>query len=389
MKKTILLYLLILWGCQSNRVTVDTSGMTTVPITNDRETDARELVSEMEFVALAPTGETMIGEVNELLVTDEHIIVVDKYQSKAVFIFDRRGVLTGTINRLGKGPHEYIDISHVALMPDNQSLVLYDNQRSRVLFYDLKGDYIKQQPINFYFNAMEYIGESDILCATYGLGKEDPGLAAVDDYRDLIFFTNADYKIRSGALPNQYKIDKYWSCTPHITKFNDTVYVNPSYSDTIYTAHAHGLQARYRLDMSAVNGQANFDADMTNEKLDKLRTEKTLFGGRFVDGTDYLLVNLSTPFQNYAMVINYLYSKTTGNTYRLKDDLSQSDYFLYMMLTSCSASDKNRFIAAVPAFQITTSVSQKVRDQYPALKNLDENSNPVIAFYTFKEPELK
>lgn len=371
-------------GHKNDPIRIDSSGLVTLSLSNDRSIYTEDVIAQTEYVQLGSTGKNPIGEIENILSTDEHIIIVDKMYAKSVFIFNRKGENTATINRIGKGPQEYLDLTHATLTTDKNRIAILDNRGHKVLYFGLDGKFIESKPTSFLFSKMEYLGNDRIVCATYGQGKDDPGLTSHSHPNDLVLVTDKDFHIQQGAFPNRYNANLYHSLTPHLKRFGEKAYVNPSYSDTVYQITPEGIKALYRLDMSRINGTANLDLEMTDEKLKELSTQKSLFYGRYLIASEFALFNVSTPPEK--MVAHYLYAKKDNTVYQVKMNPDQYD-FISLHLLSSTALEGERFVTAIPAHRLLMVLPESVRKENPLFSGLTDESNPLLVFYTLKTPE--
>lgn len=84
----------------------------------------------------------------------------------------------------------------------------------------------------------------------------------------------------------------------------------------------------------------------------------------------------------------YCYSKTNGKLYFLKNTPRSGDRALAeMAFVGIMGSWKDQFIAHVPAY-VVPMVYQRDGTDNPVLKDIGEDANPVLIFYTLKEPDL-
>lgn len=152
---------LLLCSCRQKHV--DNANVMTVNVDLKAQIPIKDIVTDVEFVRLEDTGDVLIGSVWELFITENHIIVVDKLDSKSIFIFNRQGKFEALIDKIGKGPQEYVSISAVALTPDEQKIAVLDNSGQKVLYYDMGGQYVSNQPIDFYKNNFEYVSDNELV----------------------------------------------------------------------------------------------------------------------------------------------------------------------------------------------------------------------------------
>ena len=98
------------------------------------------------------------------------------------------------------------------------------------------------------------------------------------------------------------------------------------------------------------------------------------------------LFNISTPPRE--IIAPYLYSKTTGKTYRLTlPPRNNEDFFTKIFLNGSCACYENLFMAVIPAYRIILGSSPAWKERHPeVMDGLTENSNPVLVFYELREP---
>ena len=379
----------LFYCCSSKNSTrqtfIDTSVIKEVIFDASNKISVDSVIADCKFIKLDST-KNLIGEIWQTIVTDQNLIIVDKLNSSSVFIFDKTGKSEAVIHRLGRGPHEYLSISHVALTPDQQTIAIIDSKSSKVLFFDLAGNFLERKKIPSVCLDMEYITPDEVVCTTIGRKPEERNIMKSELSQNQILFTDNDFNIKSAAFPNRYNAD-FLESSPSLKKFGTDVEINTSYCDTIYRVSSGGqLTAKYHLDMSAIGGISNLPADITNEKLKKLSETNCMFYGSYANGKDFAIFNISTPPQN--IIAPYLYSKASGKTYRLtlpaRDD---DDFYSKIYLNgSCTCYD-NQFIAAIPSYRILQGTSPQWQKKHPEIMDgLTEDSNPILVFYTLREP---
>ncbi len=366
-----------------------TSEMKEIVLSNDSVIYLEDWVQDLEVIPLESLGNVLVGSIDGVIVTDEHIVIYDQRQTHSVFIFDRNGKHRTTINRRGRGPQEYASLGHVTLLPDNKTLVVSDRNGGKVLYFTTDGRFISDTQAKFWFNSMEYVDENSVIFATYGAGEQDPGLQEYENRTDLLYFTDNKFGIKSSTMPPRYRRNQI-VITPTIRKFGEQVYVHRPYSDTIYQALSDGLKAAYRVDMEKIDGIANLNPDITFDEFKLLQEKNVVFHGGFTDSDNYL--NLSLPTLPHQYLNDYLYSKRTQKGYRVENKGS-SDHVIFWFLNLPQTSFGDRFVTVVNAYRLMTTgsfnsetgVQKTAAVQRPELASLTENSNPVVIFYSFKE----
>ena len=363
----------------------NTDGMTRLLLTKETEATPADFIADYRYVPLGTTRQP-VGNIDQLLVTDDRIIVVDKERAQTVFIFDLNGNPCAEIYRLGRGPQEYYHIDHVTLTPgEKPQLAILDGRGNKVLFYDLDGRFVNSTPISFRFTGMEYLDKNEILCFTDAYVRHDPSSKERKVADRLLFFTDNKFQIKASALTNRAKKRKISFTVPFVKWNGEEILVNPNMTDTIYRLDGHDLQPLYYVDKSAL-GPVLPTENLTDEQILELGVKAPVFGGDFISGKNFLFVDVSMP--PTKTIDRYCYSKTSRKLYFLKNTPRSGDRALAeMAFVGIMGSWKDQFIAHVPAY-VVPMVYQRDGTDNPVLKNIGEDANPVLVFYTLKEPDL-
>ena len=80
------------------------------------------------------------------------------------------------------------------MTPDKKNIAVYDNNTSKVVYYDLNGNFVRNKATGTYFLKMEYIDDNNIVINTYGIGKDDPALADFENTNNMVYLTDGDFK---------------------------------------------------------------------------------------------------------------------------------------------------------------------------------------------------
>lgn len=375
------------WACSSNTVKQDDNDsdakLHTVTVLPDNDTPLDSVVKNIEYVKLKPTGNMLIGDISKIIVTDNHIIIVDTRQSQAVFVFDRQGNSLAVISRLGRGPEEYIGLTDAAVTPNQKEIVVLDNGRSQILYYDLSGKFIKKQTIPLTANRIEFIDDETMLFTTYGISN-NPDIPAIM----CLHYVDTDMNVVKSAFPTQQYPKLGHVESPTMKKNGDRLYASPIYSDTIYRITSDGMTPYYWIDMSQVNGITNrdFSPDMTPEQYNQILQSGAFFNGSYAESDNFGLFRALYP-QRGKLV---MYSKTQDKSYNLDADRLSTIFYLYLLNLNDIYTYKDQFVVAVDAFRFTSKPFPKEREikLYEEIQQgLTVDDNPVLLFYTLKDPK--
>ena len=359
---------------QIDRSGIVSGELKTVVVPKRANISVDSIIADVEFLKLGKTGDILIGEVEKLWITPRHIVVADKYKSKAIFVFDRSGNTQAIINRLGRGPQEYTDLTDVVLTPDKERIVVLDNSKKKLLYYAMNGDFLYDKDLPFNATDLEYVDEQKIMVRTYEYQKNDPNSTFDKNNRHYVYVLDTLMNLTHSAM----------STPPFIKRFEDRLYVNPAHSDTIYrVAEGGSLVPQYKIDMTAIDGVSNFGKEPM-EKIMEIRKNNSYFPNAYVDGKDFALFNIAMPLDkpNYQLI---LHDKHTGQNYSIEGSSTHA-LNIYFMESQYVCDD--RFVSAIPAFRFVSDNSRMPGfEMVETIKEgLTDEDNPVLLFYTLKVP---
>lgn len=367
---------LLLYSCghgQNNNES-DSAPLQVVVVPEQADMPIDSIIEKVDYIKLGDTGDVLIGDVSKLWITPQHIVIVDKFKAMSIFVFDRSGNAQVVINRLGRGPQEYTSLTDVCLTPDQQRIVVLDNSKKKLLYYNMEGDFLYDKNTSFWIGDLAYADEQHIIAKTYGAQNEDPGLTSYENKDDNLYILDTLMHIKQSMMPR----------TAILKQFEDRLYVNAIHGDTIYrVAGSDGLVPQYRLDMSAINGVTNFGEE-SMEKVMEIRKNNAYFPNDYVDGKDFALFRFSMPVAPHMQLV--MHNKHTGQNYSI-EGTSKKALNIYFMEVSYAFDDQ--FVAAIPAFRFVGDNTPMPGSEQRAViqKNLTDEDNPVLLFYTLKDPE--
>lgn len=102
------------------------------------------IVDDIRLVPLETNDSCIVGQYDRVIVKGRSIFILDKMQN-TVFCFDTTGKFRQKINRQGRSGQEYITADDF-IVQDN-TLIVFDNNKSQLQFYDFQGNYVKTIPV--------------------------------------------------------------------------------------------------------------------------------------------------------------------------------------------------------------------------------------------------
>ena len=101
-----------------------------------------EVASDVEFVQLEVTDESLLKDIDGIKVSDSHILIQDINQ---VYLFARDGKFLTRVGSQGQGPSEYLHVDKIMLDEKRQEILLLTTSTG-IKVYGLDGKYKKTIP---------------------------------------------------------------------------------------------------------------------------------------------------------------------------------------------------------------------------------------------------
>lgn len=142
MTKIYTLIFIVLQSCSSyNPNVLENKDMHIIDIDNIEPASNIKLssyFSSLEFIPLETNEEALLGRINKLYVYHDTLFILDKVGSKGVFMFNRKdGTFLGRIGSIGTGPGEYTNPEDFTIDTEKRRLYLLDLDKQQMHEYEL------------------------------------------------------------------------------------------------------------------------------------------------------------------------------------------------------------------------------------------------------------
>lgn len=345
--------------------------------------DLKKSTSEIEFskfiedVTLVglKTGEDFIGSIDRIRVAEDYIVVLDG-RKNTVFVFNRSGELLSTINRQGRGPQEYVSIGDLDVY--NETIIVFDDETSNVLRYDIKGRFIDK--ISVCEGVQMKVDRKGNYIVFSGYGFEGHEVTCYDSTGTMLYEAIRVDKSRS-SLPIPF------NNAMSLTEYRDELLVTTYFDYNVYSIKNGDAKIKYSFDF----GDENFPPSLLDVKSPvgfhkKILTDKSVHSvDSFVETSGWLIFSAGTK--------NVYYNKKKSSYFVSGKDLKMpyAFYFSGQMMgydaeTGCCftrISASNIKNALVPYLSRNETGFRSV----DALREMEinENTNDFIIFIKFKQ----
>ncbi|WP_294480603.1 6-bladed beta-propeller [uncultured Bacteroides sp.] len=379
----VAIFLFLSIGCQAPKSKVTTreqmvSDSTLIQIDVDptgKDTYAFDsLIDDISYIRLETNDSCLIGNIHQLLVTNEYIFVLDAFVTNAVYCFDKQGHFIRQIGVMGEGAGEYLRLCKIALTSDRKQIVLYD--WNRLHYYDLKGNYIKDITPNIYANDIKLMND-DLVVAF-----RDAGLGDDSQHRMLAVY-DKDFKLIYREFPTFYNESFHLNNDVNpLRSFGNGVYLREPWTHSIYKIDKDRCREKYRININ--NGGYP-------ERLENMREDAYMrIVGTKIHMMDYILLKDYALFYFTQNGLNWspfvIYSHKTQRTYRCNGISSNPLFFAHSPHNvSIACYDGESFLVPQPAIEVIrmkeTVYNSPLINDSKLLKlydGLTEDSNPVL-----------
>lgn len=341
---------------------------------NSQSINLMDKIDDVHVVTLETTNESLIGTINNIIVSDNNIIIFQKdAYCGGLLIFDKQGHFKKNI-AIGEGPNELNSPYHVAFDELNNEIMVAQNT-GFIKRFTTDGEFIDEIKTNNNFADFVTTANGYVFMSLASMNLQNTELA---DYR--IYTTDKQFNILSTILP-QNNLPNFGG---HLIKYNNSVIVTQGLNDIIYSLDANNnLSTKLTLDYS----NSHFDISDTYDiqsLLTELKAQNAFcFTGEYLETTNYQYINLI----NYAnsTMLNIFVNK--NNKQIIAGAKLETDNDILPFIQAPSITYNDYFISLVRKNDIKTKIQSSKylsEDDISKLNNIDDENNPTLIFYKLK-----
>ncbi|WP_286756062.1 6-bladed beta-propeller [Roseivirga sp. UBA838] len=376
--------LLILLSCSSNNDdvrngSIQTDGVITFNMDDPEYEDFIDIEELLDTVIMIPlSNEVLIGQVSKILGISDRIFVFDE-QSQSVFIYNLNGDVLNVISDKGEGPGQYFKIADIDLDIRQEQLIIFDQFKSKLFYYDLDGNFIKENRFYPFARFLAYNPSDSTSFAIFNNYNE-----LMEDQEYNLFTTN-----ESGTLINRYfpyegretrRIkDNY------LTRSNEELFYIGHYDNKVYKVDGNEVELKYEFDF----GDRNIPKSVVHDSFDSFEGY-VWYLSYFYKANDYLTFSyvynktFITKFANLKQgtVIHNKLTSSVLHCYAqgpVKGVLD--DYFI-------SVVNPSSFLDYIENGLYPKQEETKYYHFVDRMKEFKPEDNPVVFLFKFKSCEL-
>lgn len=388
MKKIMLglgLCLFALCGCKETSSVKESEDLIVVDITQaEKNLKMSDLFSDVKYVKLETTKESLIKYIKNVLNLDGKLLVVDG-GINSLLLFDGDGRFIRKIAGQGQGPGEYSYITNATIDKEGRRLFVLDDFKRDLFIYDFEGKFVESIKLDFKAADLEYLGDDKLVfyCGymmndNYVKENARPSLIVYDLKQSVVTpFQYVSNEIASHEMASPSKAissagdGNVW-CSHNLA--NEFLIINKEGIERSFTLDFGAEDTEKRLAYAKVLEEKQFDMkDILNIPRPK---HMTVFST--VRTTDYLLVAMTNFQDGYDYLV--VYSPEKGQCFLNKKKWNELLYeeMKGIVPTQFYSSEGNKFYGSVMPDKVL-SIDDADNETLKQLKNsLQEDDNPIV-----------
>jgi len=268
-----------------------------------------EIVESYTFIPLETNENSLIGDIYKLYTDDDYIFILDRDNDK-VLQFTSDGKFVHKISNRGRGQSEYTEVWDFALDHEAKRVCLLDLAGRKLLYYDYKGNYVKEEPLYYFFTHMLFDKGKRFLHTGSSHNKNAP---LIDLYRLVISDKEQRPLYRSFSMTEKIRNNFNVGLMYPLQKFSDEIYYNSVLSDTVWKIDTNKYEPAFVLNFPQRGSMfSSSDIENITNKIynNKRRSVKCDFTGSYLLTDKIGLFNIGN--KDVSGLYPLLYSRKTG-----------------------------------------------------------------------------
>ncbi|MDR2410063.1 MAG: 6-bladed beta-propeller [Bacteroidales bacterium] len=352
---------------------------------NKQYTSLFPLLDDYRLVILETTDNCLIGEIRKVVLADSLIFIHDPYIANKLFLYNNKGKFIRQIGAYGQGPGEYIQVSDFYYDKNTGEILLYDQFKSTIMYFDIDGKHIKNKKQLFRYINFTKIGEEYV----YKNLIDNEHIPAVNE--SYITVGTDSIPVKYAFLP-KLEMDYLGE---GICKINDTtVAFCIPFFDTVYHYRQGVLSAEYLLKLPQGKRLPSNFQKISNYSSSNLRGEfppskYMYYRGEFLENNDYFQCIISAYSNRYTFLYNKSNKEITGGMISWNPVEDEFEKMLLFHPFISNAGDY--FISAIQPDKVCEYIQycknpkkEETLVKYPELRNITEDDNPLLFIFRLK-----
>lgn len=322
-----------------------------------------------KFIRLETTKESIFTDIKRLIIQDNKIIIFDR-ELGAVFFFDDTGKFLRKIMHIGKGPNEWVKLNDITIY--NNKLVMHCAIPEKLIYYNLEGDYLREERHKFENVYISSINNS-MIYASYTFQKSGN--------RNYIKIDNGK-NVKEYMHIESHMIKKhFYGKHPNLIK-SSGLFFYKSWDSNIYKVNEKGCFPAYKISLKGKDFIEGSKYNNHSIKEFRKDSENILKINDFRDSKSYVTFTMYPHHGiifydkgiDKATIVRSFYDREIGIS------LTASNYIGH-------DGENEQILFSIDAIQFINKMNKnkQLNNKYKKIANeLTPNDNPIIIMYDYK-----
>ena len=365
-------------------------------------TELDSILDTVGYVPMETSEESIIGAIDELIITDSYILILDRYQTQSIFIFNRAGTYIRKIHNIGQGPGEFTQPTDLIADEETDQIILLHGFPSKLIKYNFKGEYEGEIALPMRFTALSFIQDTCIALYNEPNNRKygNPRKVSNQIYsRILVITPSGEYIHTGGSLNSTYEENIESNVEFGIMDNCGIVSFQPKFCDTIFLMKVYDHVPQLVVDFEDHTIDQKMVAAKSIEEFKHICFENDFYYlyGRHNQTEEIISFKIAVLSQN--KIYQAYYNKLTNDALifpELKVDNPFNPGNIFPL-----TSFRDYFVTVVYPMQII-DVTQSLEIQVDQiseenlrytppqemLDRIDENSNPILCFFKLRPEKI-
>lgn len=330
-----------------------------------------DLIDSFSIIIPELTTESEIGRIRKVMITDEYVLIWNKmgFSESNVLIFDIDGNYISKIEKIGKGPKEYVNASFVDFDEFSKSVRIIDSGSKRILEYGLNGEFINYIMLTDWIKTLAIYQFEDVNYLVTDTRKSN--LNEMEDYQIKIY--NQDGETVKKYFPYSTIVSTSIGNDLTFWKNRDGLSYYKKHSDSVLNFRGPRMALKYQLIFpKPLLSDFQVDEFMSG----KLKAQDFTYNINYSENDDYIAI---TYLSNRKIYFN-LYNKKNGYLSKF----NSNDNFSNIL-----GAKNDKFITIVEIYSneyeiLKLNLNKCKNCTNKLFSSFQVNSNPMILTYKLK-----
>lgn len=347
------------------------------------------LFSNFHIIPLETRKECVFSQISNIKLINDTIFILDRMSTKGIYFFTKQGKFINKIQKIGRGPGEYINVCDFDVeINDNSILIFVLTWNRRINIYNTNGSFIKDLKLEDYFSSLSVTSDGIFLFRSF------PSQDSKDDY--LIYLIDIKGKIIKKYLKYSEILQG-----PMVTAFSpggnffeseSDVKFQKNYCNSIYSINKKALQPfitlnsnRYIISEKDIELYNKLNSPDNKKDISKspLNIEKLSRISGYSENKEVGFFKFLIGFKEYQ-TFYFFKTKETICRSKFEDDLSFINPNLFRINNNQLIAYRvpvhiDKFIENVKAGKLKINEAEKNK-----LLKINAYDNPIIILYDLK-----